>query len=570
MPTENDPVISIEYWDDTWKSLLGYAKRFLVKDSGILKISTAEILVNNKGGHWTSGATKIPACADIRITADVRGAVDEIFRGYYLRHEGDFSRRKHDLTLKCKSYAIKLLWDTITRPYHQAYLNQGGWTMKDVIEDFLAEPDSGYDTGITLVTDTGDILTEPPVDDFDRETLLDALREIAEEINYDGYIYDSPPNLKLKFKEIGTVQTNPSITLDHPFIFVRPVKDMEEVRNFVLPWGSIEQGYPPSLDRWTEKHDRWANLWTPDTGNTVSTSLACVEGSGSIKITNSLGSPIGATLDISVDPDYAYVDCSTGRFMHIHMFLHQSFQNQLDVLRPTIDLTDDLGSVIRRGPGLLEFKYPGIKSGEWKTWMQGIGPKVEIEASGWDGWTTKHWWYVSGSDFTWKIKKVRIWAGVWVDEAADLYVDCLHFKGGASINPLINPDYYPACPVKDDTSIGLYGRRLRHIEDHEIKTFKQATTAGQRELATLKDPIRKIRAKKGAKTWAHPHEVLALNLPEYDISSEYWRILDLTHEWLSKGNLLRTTFNLVPQTAPVSTTAIQLDEIAGIFRRLTR
>jgi len=435
--------------------------------------------------------------------------------------------------------------------------------MKDVVEDFLGIPDSSYDTGITLVTDTGSILTETPVDDFDRQTLLDALRSIAEEINYDGYIYDAPPNLKLNFKEVGTIQTNPSITLAHPFIFIKPIRDTEEIRNFILPWGDFEIGYPPSLDRWTEIHDRWADLWTPDTGCTVITSSACMIGAGSIKVSNTVDNNVGATLDISKDPDYSYIDCSDGRFKQIPMWLYNAFNKEIV---PTIDLTDDLGNVIRRGPGLLEFNYPSIPKEEWPKWSKAIGPNLTIRNTPFSGFWNKDWFYVTGSSFTWKVTKVKIWMGATNTEAAYILIDGLHFAGGMRINPLLNADNYPTCPVKDDTSIGLHQRRVKHIEDREIRTFAQATLDAQRDLATLKNPIRKVKAKKGAKTWAKPHQYLTLNLPEYEITSEYWRILELIHEWKAKGNILRTTFSLIPQTVKVNTTAIQLDEIGGFIK----
>jgi len=162
------------------------------------------------------------------------------------------------------------------------------------------------------------------------------------------------------------------------------------------------------------------------------------------------------------------------------------------------------------------------------------------------------------------------WAKIWIEEAGFIHIDGLHFMGGAQINPLINAAYYPTCPVKDDASITLYGRRVKHTEDREIRTFAQATLAAQRDLAALKDPIRKITVKKGAKPWANPHEVVLLTLPEYEISSEYWRILELQHDWKAKGNILRTTFKLVPQSAKVSTTAIQMDEQAGVLRSLEK
>jgi len=572
MASENDPTITIEYYDGSWKSVLAYAKRFETRDAGILKIPTASIVLNNKAGRWTDGVNKIPDCAPLKITADVRGVVDTIFQGYYLRSEGDFTRRKHDVTIKGKGYGVKLLWDTITYPYHQDDLNRGIWTMKDVVEDFLAIPDSGHDTDITLVTDSGDILTERPVDDFDRESLFDALRSIAEKLNYDGYVYDVPPSLKLNFKAVGTVQTDPAITLAHPFISVKPIRDTEEIRNFILPWGDIDIGDPPSMDRWTEDYDRWANLWTAGSGCTVVDSATQKRvGTRSIKITNTLNNPLDATLDISVDPDYDYVDCSTRRFFSLNLALFND-ADPMGTIWPTIDLYDDAGTpnIIRRGRAAAPFSaYWRLTPKKWMDWGNApVGPDLNIWDTASEGHKNKEWFYTQGSTFSWKITKVRIWAQY--KTITDLYVDGLYFRGGVDINPLMYPSFYPECPVKNDASITLHQRRVKHIEDHEVRTFAQATLAGLRELAALKDPIQKVTAKKGAKTWAKPHQYLTFNLPEYEIDSEYWRILEIQHDWKAKGNILRTTFTLVPQSAKVSTTAIQIDDLAGVLRSLKK
>lgn len=534
----------------------------------MLKIPTAEIALNNKDGRFTSGSTKVPDYSKIRIKADVRGTVDDLFLGHYLRYEGDFTRRKHDVTLKCKGHALKLLFDTITYPYHSDDESRGVWTLKDVIEDLLALPDSSYDTGITLVTDSGAILTKKPIDDYDRETLLDTLRKIGEQLSYDGYMSDET---HLVFKAIGTIACSPTITLSHPFVFIRPVRDIEEVRNFILPWGDVEIGAPPGGDRWTEVYNRWTGLWTGGAGCSVGNEETYVQrGSRSIYILNSTNNYPDGTLDVTKDPDYDYIDCSNGRFLQLYMWLMNLITG--DILWPTIDLTDDGGNVIRHGRGLFAYgeEWPILPEDVWKEWVLPVGPGQTIRPTAMGGWWHKDWFYYSGSSFSWKITKMRIFSKVWEGGVGKLLVDGAYFRGGRKIDPLLYPSDYPECPVKDDTSITAFGRRVKHVEDREFKTFAQATEGAKRALATLKNPIKKLKVKKGAKTWARPHQTLTLNLPEYDINSETWRVLELEHEWQSRGNILRTVFSLVPQYEKISTTAIQIDELGGILRSLKR
>ena len=59
---------------------------------------------------------------------------------------------------------------------------------------------------------------------------------------------------------------------------------------------------------------------------------------------------------------------------------------------------------------------------------------------------------------------------------------------------------------------------------------------------------------------------MTLNVPEYEISNEEWRVLEIETEWKSP-KLLRTTFDLVPKEFPVSTKAYLSDELMRVIKQ---
>ena len=572
MGTVNDPEIEIAWFDDPdWVDVKGYASSFNIRDAGVLKVPAARVTLKNAAGRFTDGgADDIPKYAKFRIRADVRGVWDTPFAGRYVRYEGNMSGKKETVTLVLKGHGQKLLHDAITYPYRDDYDAGDPWTMKTMIENFLASPDSGYDTGITLSTDVGDIATEPPIDNFDKEKLLDAIRKVAEEINYDGYM---DGETSLVFKGVGTVPIVPTTHLIHPFVFAKPIWDCEEVVNYVLPWGDIESGVPPDMDRWTEDHDRWTDLWVADSNSTVTDDSGTkVYGAKSIKVTNTSGNNIGATLDITKDPKWpSGVDCSGGRFVRIRMLLRHDFTTK-QLLDPTIDLIDSNDKTIRfgKGDGYLWF-HRGLTHSKWCNRAKSIGPGESVEATYLLHNNRLNWWYGTGdSAFSWIIKKVRVWAGHLVAELKSMWVDALFFEGGLAIDPIRNSSFYPSpgVPIYDSGSIASYGRRLLHHQDHEVRSFEQAYHSGLRAVYANRYPIEKMVVKKGAAPYARPHQyVSSLVIPEYNIDAQ-WRILELAHDWQSRGNLLRTTFTMVPQTLKIGTEAARQDSIAGLLRGL--
>jgi len=50
LTSEDDPLVTVEYWDNTWNVITGYAKSFTIRDAGILNVPTADIQFDEPGG----------------------------------------------------------------------------------------------------------------------------------------------------------------------------------------------------------------------------------------------------------------------------------------------------------------------------------------------------------------------------------------------------------------------------------------------------------------------------------------------------------------------------------------
>jgi len=557
MVSEDNPNILITYYKDPdWIDITDYAKSFRVRNSGVLKSKQAEITLDNKNGRFTSGSTEIPSFSHVRIWGDVRGVWDCIFQGNYWNYKMDFSRKSNTVDLVCRDYGQRLLMDTITWIYGTEDLEgKEGWTLKEVIENFLSIPDSGYPTEISLSTDNGIITTTHAREEcnFDKTYLLDALKKIAERINYDGYVYLVDTTPTLVFKAVGTEYASPSVTLTHPFVFVNPKFELDDVYNYGLMWGGIEQGRPPYQDEWTEgaiaKYS--PDIWIPDDLTVLSDDTNNPKvNNQSIKGFNQTETHVKYHLDIGLTEE-GVID-ATERFVHLFFYM----KTTVGMGSTQLVLEDDQGHKIERLGGL-------PVSTLWTLQKIPIGSLIPIYGWGelrWEG----TWKYIQPyNTFTWKIKKVY-WNWSTQNPAQSLWVDGLYFMGGRQIHPLMFPDWNP--PVKDNNSISLYDRRVFHYEDQNLVCKEAAQRIGQTILDIRKLPHRKIECKKGAKIWVQPSQVVTLNVPEGKINNEEWRILEIETDWKSP-KLLRTSFDLVPKTFPVSTKAYLSDELAGLFKQ---
>lgn len=562
MVSEDDPNLEVAWYDSSvpkWVDVTDYLKTFKVTDAGCLKVPSAQVVLKNKNGRFTSGANEIDSYAKVRIRGDVRGSWDMIFDGRYLDYKGNFTRKTHDLMLICYDrIGEKTLNDTITASYgSQDEAGHTSWTLKEVIENFLSNPDSGSATGITLDTDAGDITTvhARQESNFLRDSLLDALRRIAERINYDGYFEESAGVDYLRFKEAGTVNASPAVTLDHPFIKIEPERSIREIRNHIFPWGGVEIGVPEDADRWTEDG---VSKYSPaawiahDANSSVADDTGVYKiNTESVKITVTSGQ-LGAYLDLSRTAE-GDVD-ATSRFETLNFWIRHGNVYEGGVYIK-VKLVDSAANKIAYAGGVYL-----AKKNNWYEHGLPVGTDTPIEASEADGEDLNRWGYVTGSTFNWTIAEIHFELGLL--GKSPFYIDGLWFQGGRKIDPILYPSDNPA--KTDSGSITIYGRRVYHHIDETLASILNAGAAADIILGIRKNPFRRITCKKGAKIWVRPHQVVTLNLSEYGITSESWRPVEIETLWQNKK--LRTTFTLVPSTFKLSSYAFKQYDLPWLRR----
>jgi len=254
MGTVDKPDVYVQFYDEgtpDWIDITAYCKSFTIRDAGLLKIPQVDVLMRPP--------TNFPEKYErFRIFVNTTGTdympfygrISELIRNPQLGS----TRRYHTLVAyglekRCKN-------DTITWKYATEQAAHGAlWTYKTMIEDFLVLPDSGYDTNLTLDTDSGNILNNVGKGcDYTRDTLLDALRIISETIGYDGYVWIDGSDAKVKYVGLGTLAASPATTFADPFVRKPELNEtIDEIRNYILPWGGVEYGYPTVPDLFTER-----------------------------------------------------------------------------------------------------------------------------------------------------------------------------------------------------------------------------------------------------------------------------------------------------------------------------
>jgi len=564
LSTEDNPDIKIEYGSElnvppsSWIDLISDARSFEIVGAGILKVPYARIILANKDGKYTDGgADSLVYWRPFRIRADVReGVFDTIFYGRLYGTEGDIKGKKTpELTLTCRCLGRKLLEDTITRPYHDIY---PVLTMKECIEDFLLNPDSSVDTGITLETDSGVITTTYTLHNPEKDTLQDILRDICEKIDYDGYVYvNDSGNIKLWLKKIGTVACDPSMTLQHPYIDVKAIFDIDEIKNHIFVWGDIDAGVPPDMDQWTEK-DITTNWTSPYSGCTISEDTTDYQfGKKSMKASRGdAAENIGGLLTIP-DPQ-SPVDCTIPECSLLSMLTKHV---QCRPFTPIITLTDDDTPT----PNKIEYKSSmQALSNVWVALQIPIGTDREIVGDQvyQRGSGAPNTWYLvqgSASAFSWKITEIEAWTTTSDPTGGSIKVDKLYFVMPKPIDPL------KYSSLQRVSASFPYGRRVHHHEDKEIRSFSQGQEIGDYILNVNKNMIKKVTVTCKGKTWARVSQHLTFNLPEYGINNELWRITELRYEW-QRPKHLRTTFTLVPKDQFVGSQAYLADTLEGMLK----
>jgi len=548
MPTENDPTINI-YIDAIDR--FSDCREFKITNAGLLKVPTAQVILANKDGKYTNGgANHISLYDTVEIKADVGQGVNSIFYGHIYRAKSKFFKPRISayLRLPCKAFGQKTVRETKTFDYADK-----GWRCKEAIEDFLQNPDSGSDTGCVLTTDTGEIVNKEFPINMDGDSLLDGIRAVAEEINYDGYWTGTDWSTPY-FKAVGTDATNPLIQLAHPFLLCEPDFDIEEIKNYIIIRGASDQGHPV-IDIWCENGvARYSPAaWT---GEDASTQVTDDDGikmdatgnnySIRIKRVGTIGVPAGV-LDIAntgyirpSNKEKNTINLNTNRFRCIALSF--KFNDFTDSIAIWLYDSTNKKAVWSSSPTLYGF-------------MSWYSIEISVLVADHNKWNED-----SGFDWT-DIKKVRIATGGSQPIGSFFNADLLCFRAmGWAIDSILYPTYAP--PVQD---VGAYGRTVYRLEDHNIKSFEQVMGVGERFLSVHKNPFTRIKVKKGAKTWAKPSQHLKLTLPEYGISNEDWRILQIVFDWHTNTKLLRSTMTLVPKLYGLPTSTARMDEIGGLL-----
>jgi hypothetical protein len=614
MPSADEPNIKIEYSNDafppsTWTELQDYAVSFQVRDAGVLKVPTANIFLHNFGGRFTDVTNDLylKNYGIIRIRANIRDSIcDTLFYGrIYSKRDplsgsyfiGGFGSgfgagfqvgtggSRSTVEVFCKDIgAQKLLDQTKTYSEGQGYASQK-IKCKDAIEHFLANPDSGIDTNITLETDNGLITTTDFPRDPNKDTLLDLLRQVADAIGYDGYCYVNGSNqLKLYFKEAGNEETNPVITLQRPFKTIEPNYDLDEIANIVFVWGNTDVGVPP--DVWTQNGiAKYPSAWTSPSNATLSdvdppddqnwSTDNCVK----MLRTTSIGE-LSATLDLN-QAGYknvlgnTYIDCTwfraepqLKRFTNYKVKYRGRYTaggTTNNFLTPS--LFDTEGNEIYYGGAYGAAAAPSSEM--WTHVDTPVGQDQTIYP--YADAANPAWHYQTGvSSFNWKVAKLKWRAGYInsnVDADSYFYIDYTEFTGQYKIDPILYPELNPK--IEDLTGGTIPEPKVYHHEDEKITNFEIAQTIGQYVLAIKKNLTRKVTVTKSAYTWMKPHQFLRLYHPEHNIAyNEKYRILEIQQDWTTEKKVLRTTFDLIKRSDVLDSTAIKMTDIAGLLAKV--
>jgi len=531
---ENRPHdVKCEIYYTSWEDVTNKLKSFNVKRAGFLYIPRGTIVLKNIDGYFTSGSKEIGLNRRIRIRAKLRNDWYELLDGavYKVGESPDLGTKsvRGDLKILLRSYKGQvLLNDTITYNYADK-----GWTCRMAIDNFLQSADSGYDTGLRLITDEGAIHTTRAPKNPNKRNLVSAIKSIADEIGYDGFLMDQAGYIVLK--EISSVPANPPISYYHPFLDYNPEFDIDEVFNHIDVWGGTDQGFPVN-ELWTERGvARFEPVaWTGDDANCVVTDDTEYVDVGDYAIKSERQNSVGVnafTLDFDKagyrrpSDGASRLNLNQNRFDELYFrYRHSAGAGACTCYMYLID------NVAKEAYIDGEFS-----DGSYVTVTEGVQ-------------TTSHGNWTVDSGFNWaEIAKLRMSSYSSQAVGTSMYIDGLRFTGGLmEINPLNNPTHNP--PHTDASSIASYERRIYHETETQPHCFEDAYVVGELVLSIYKNPFKKLRIKQGFKPWLMPHNVVKLTMPKWNIYNADWRAMEIEHDWTTKRKICRTATDIVPAT----------------------
>jgi len=582
--------IELSYKNGSWTDISELCSEFVVEDYGINKVASAAIKLHSNYANFAGLLASHHK--DFRVLIKPYGASAwyRIFYGNIWEPSGTTelsNAAKMTMILDCRSFEQRLADDTVTWDYYalQAAMSPNTlWTYKDVIDDVLLVPDSGYTTGVGLTVAAGGNMALP-VDraaTFDRQTLLDAIRTIADRIGYDGYFELGALDAKKLY--LYPYGTGGSVaTLAHPFL--QPPKwsagSLDDVINHVLVTGGTDIGVPSDGDKFTEMgvNKYSPRIWTigfESGGGT--TSLGDVPNTNFHKVERDYGTndycirgtviTTGFSMYLELNPaanaasGVTEFDC-LNRFtkLHFHAIPFGINPVGLGLCGVQVKLIDASGNRIRQWQ-LIDGAFKALTNGKVYYYEFPVGVQCKIMEY-WDAVN----FYAGGpswnyddpafTTFDWEhVVKVRFCIVPYSAPAGSkewgVEIDGLQFEGGQAIDPFADyADLYNP-PVKDAASIAAYGVHMQHLNDSQISSFEQAQNEGNRVLANLKNPIATLELKKTASlTSVKPSNLVTVTIAQLGITAETWRVIGEKYDWNSHRKTVHQTHILTKQTSPL-------------------
>jgi len=416
-----------------------------------------------------------------------------------------------------------------------------------------------------LYADSMEIYLPPETNcNFSQESLLDALRRIAESIDYEGYVWiDEAGQAFLRFCTSGSLNANPAVTFEEPFTDFEDENNIEDYKNYILVKGGADKGVPSDGDKVTEHVlAKYSGSWVGRTGVTVEDSKTRKKlGDYSLKISRTTEDELlGVTLNLgNVEIGSVSANVRTAIFLFAYPEpTGLSFPEQVGI---GVFLTDYIGNQI----GYVFSEW--LESNKWN--------RIKIPLPSWATIRSKEnakpqlWYLETGSTFNLEyitqaelvfFKSRLVPAAHWLMPimptileknttcqvlTGTVYIDGFYFIGGKEIVPdTDNP------PVKDQTNIDEYGISTHWLIDQDIDSFEMATAEGYRELNVLKDPVYKVEFWKRAFPWVKPNELITVNISRLGLSNQKMKVLEVEHRWHVNERLI-TGISAIKETARI-------------------
>jgi len=559
LPSQDSPDISVKYWDgDTWTNLINETISFRISRKGLQALPTLEVVLDNWKGKffhpynfsynedYLNKGLAYSEASCIEIWCDIGTGFKNMFRGYIERVECNPSIfHKDEITVLAYHEHPQLLKDSVTKDFREL-----GKTISEALEELLTDPDSGEGIDFVIEHDGGIITTTKCKEDFKGEKLFDAIQRLMETIAYDGYWgykYTSPFR-KLNVYPVGTRTIFKSY--DKPHLLIKPEISLEEIFSKIYVFGGIDKGLPKDGDSaFTENHPSgtWSS-YDPSPTNFEEYDTDTVKiGQYSVEVYHATvpGTRVGLTCN--------FINALGKRLDMSKRFLKLRVWRRMDIGLSSAHfwLEDKDGNII-------EHTFTPYYVGQWIEQEVGdLGKPID---------ETELWTQEVGTTFDWsKIEKFHCVASEGYAGYIDL--DGLMFKGYLSIDPYEHPDLNPPAQVEEGKGWLGYPS-LYHFRKEEIETFEEAQEIAKLLAQILCKPLWRMKIKVKVEPEIYPSYLVKVNLPDYGIENEVFRVIEVEHIF-EKTNF-RTELTLVKRYDFHQFEKLSLEVLPGILKRLAR